>query len=329
MGAETQVGDDVGQPSSSADVSAKPRPDKVKKKRGFSRFLHSLRCCGAPENANSIDTDEPLVPPKKTSRVHALGAGSARAENKPDAHAAESSMAESKERMDEGLKDSEKTEIGSQNDSILRKETVVGRQEAGLSTEGIVPVNREGASNDAKPPEQNLPSQVAPIRTGEPELRNTESLQPPDVRVVVQAPTPVMSQAEELPSPTSTHPTMTTTVDNDVVMPDAPPPVQEEAVQEPLPEEDSPSPTAAVPPPPLPAGRVPDPPPAPAAADPSVDVAQAGESQQPWLLPPVPAHLRGRKCLVLDLDETLVHSSFKVRHFYFTFNITRVVLTAA
>lgn len=34
-----------------------------------------------------------------------------------------------------------------------------------------------------------------------------------------------------------------------------------------------------------------------------------------WLLNPQPEHLKGRKCLVLDLDETLVHSSFKyVRH---------------
>jgi RNA polymerase II subunit A small phosphatase-like protein len=31
-----------------------------------------------------------------------------------------------------------------------------------------------------------------------------------------------------------------------------------------------------------------------------------------WLLPPVTPALKGRKCLVLDLDETLVHSSFKV-----------------
>jgi len=30
------------------------------------------------------------------------------------------------------------------------------------------------------------------------------------------------------------------------------------------------------------------------------------------LLPPIAPHHAGRKCLVLDLDETLVHSSFKV-----------------
>jgi RNA polymerase II subunit A small phosphatase-like protein len=34
------------------------------------------------------------------------------------------------------------------------------------------------------------------------------------------------------------------------------------------------------------------------------------------LLPPVAPHHLGRKCLVLDLDETLVHSSFKVRHLF-------------
>lgn len=34
-----------------------------------------------------------------------------------------------------------------------------------------------------------------------------------------------------------------------------------------------------------------------------------------WLLNPIAPELRGKKCLVLDLDETLVHSSFKyVRH---------------
>lgn len=32
------------------------------------------------------------------------------------------------------------------------------------------------------------------------------------------------------------------------------------------------------------------------------------------LLPPIAPHHAGRKCLVLDLDETLVHSSFKVSH---------------
>lgn len=38
----------------------------------------------------------------------------------------------------------------------------------------------------------------------------------------------------------------------------------------------------------------------------------AGKDRQQWLLPPLRPEFEGKKCLVLDLDETLVHSSFKV-----------------
>ena len=41
----------------------------------------------------------------------------------------------------------------------------------------------------------------------------------------------------------------------------------------------------------------------------------AGSEPQRWLLPPLRPEMRGKKCLVLDLDETLVHSSFKVCSF--------------
>ena len=43
----------------------------------------------------------------------------------------------------------------------------------------------------------------------------------------------------------------------------------------------------------------------------TTNVVAPNEKQQ-WLLPPLQPQLKGRKCLVLDLDETLVHSSFKV-----------------
>jgi RNA polymerase II subunit A small phosphatase-like protein len=51
---------------------------------------------------------------------------------------------------------------------------------------------------------------------------------------------------------------------------------------------------------------LPPPPPPPAPEIPS------DAAEQQWLLPPALPHLQNRKCLVLDLDETLVHSSFKV-----------------
>jgi carboxy-terminal domain RNA polymerase II polypeptide A small phosphatase len=41
-------------------------------------------------------------------------------------------------------------------------------------------------------------------------------------------------------------------------------------------------------------------------------VPEAAPEKTSWLLPAPQAHLKGRKCLILDLDETLVHSSFKI-----------------
>ncbi|ROW14708.1 hypothetical protein VPNG_03817 [Cytospora leucostoma] len=61
------------------------------------------------------------------------------------------------------------------------------------------------------------------------------------------------------------------------------------------------------PPPPAPLPAVPSPP-----QDESPLVTALDEPVQEALLPPIEPHLKGRKCLVLDLDETLVHSSFKL-----------------
>ncbi|KAI0837203.1 NIF-domain-containing protein [Hypoxylon sp. FL0890] len=68
----------------------------------------------------------------------------------------------------------------------------------------------------------------------------------------------------------------------------------------------------AKPVPPPPPGPIPIASPVPIASEEkSVDLEQV---QPKYLLPPVEPHLKGRKCLVLDLDETLVHSSFKILH---------------
>jgi RNA polymerase II subunit A small phosphatase-like protein len=56
------------------------------------------------------------------------------------------------------------------------------------------------------------------------------------------------------------------------------------------------------------------PPPSVPPPGPSEEVAspEPAEQKQQWLLPPIAPKFQGKKCLVLDLDETLVHSSFKV-----------------
>ena len=59
----------------------------------------------------------------------------------------------------------------------------------------------------------------------------------------------------------------------------------------------------------VPQGGLPPPPPIPIISQ--QQIANRHDKQN-WLLPGVPPQLQGRKCLVLDLDETLVHSSFKI-----------------
>lgn len=85
------------------------------------------------------------------------------------------------------------------------------------------------------------------------------------------------------------------------------------------PEPPQPVDTEDLPPPPAP---MPD---APAAPQNEAGLVAASEQQpQDALLPPIQPHFKGRKCLVLDLDETLVHSSFKVNAFS-----ARVVVSSA
>lgn len=67
--------------------------------------------------------------------------------------------------------------------------------------------------------------------------------------------------------------------------------------------------------PPPPPGPIPNASPPPAIPeDQSAAVASEQVPEQKWLLPPIEPHMKGKKCLVLDLDETLVHSSFKVSY---------------
>ena len=92
--------------------------------------------------------------------------------------------------------------------------------------------------------------------------------------------------------------------DEDVGMPDASP---EESRDVPIIAEVEEPQQKTIPPQP------PGPGPAIATPSPVIDPASAVQEAQKWLLPGIAPEHKGRKCLVLDLDETLVHSSFKVR----------------
>ena len=95
-------------------------------------------------------------------------------------------------------------------------------------------------------------------------------------------------------------------VEGDVPMPDAEGTRQQEIQPTAVSSEEY---DAVPPPPPGPIPAAPNPPTSTSAESPPV---LPSEQAQRFLLPPQAPEFKGKKCLVLDLDETLVHSSFKV-----------------
>jgi carboxy-terminal domain RNA polymerase II polypeptide A small phosphatase len=145
----------------------------------------------------------------------------------------------------------------------------------------------------------------------------TESSQAPAVNV--QAPSPVPSQED--PKTTVDEKAALGSEKSDVEMPDAPSEEKEEVAADREASETNEGSTTV----PKAEGQrkdlpLPLPPPPPPLDQRQSQISSrevssaSGNSQdkQVWLLPPVQGNLKGRKCLVLDLDETLVHSSFKI-----------------
>jgi len=137
-----------------------------------------------------------------------------------------------------------------------------------------------------------------------------------NITVQVQAPTPIISQHEESASVSRdmTTPALSSDEDGGANMAEAPAPPVDQASQDSKPR-DALLVKADVPPTPSHVNvQLPRAPTAPSHES-SVVTTPNNERQQ-WLLPPILAEHKGRKCLVLDLDETLVHSSFKVQSPY-------------
>ncbi|RSL96843.1 hypothetical protein CEP52_011238 [Fusarium oligoseptatum] len=136
------------------------------------------------------------------------------------------------------------------------------------------------------------------ITVAERENRESKQSIPPAVTVEPPKPSPADEEPKEQDNKTADT--------GDVDMRDAPVDEAEEVQVAPAAE----APQSTIPPPPPPPG------PGPSAVAP-VPFPEAGPSApepQKWLLPPIAPEHKGRKCLVLDLDETLVHSSFKILH---------------
>ena len=287
---------------------------KSPKKGGVSRFLSFLNCCSAPEDSNNVESDEQPIPMKNAKQTQSSGGRQATPVLKPEA---ESSTAESKETADEKVGGTPYSELT----SAAEPKTVDPQPREDVPVAQLIIQGEAGKLEEEKdlPPAQSKsepqPLSLAPGLPGQHGSGGVGSAQDPpqesDSRVFVEPPTPTAPEQGDIAI--NDRPPQQLKRDSDIEMAEAPSIVA--AVDEPSESTETkaaePVPTNLPPPPPL-AGRDLQ---SNSTANPNrvtSSMVTPNEKQQ-WLLPPIQPRFQGKKCLVLDLDETLVHSSFKVR----------------
>ncbi|EFX00840.1 general stress response phosphoprotein phosphatase psr1 [Grosmannia clavigera kw1407] len=310
--------DPTNTPIDSQPSSPAVAPSPKRKKGGG--FLAIFGCCSAPDDANALDGDDPPLPASKLKDIPPRPAVAARRTAVPIEHPPTSAVPELSEK-DEPAEETRQLEekyqpqpqphypsqpqpqqsqpLASTSAAIAssagpqRESETASLENNTPTTASTVVAGTLNRDSDSKRASLTGSGSVAPTVTVEP-LLHPEVKESPVVDEAVEEVVPrsseddnaEMSEVDDV-APSTQH------VDEDVIT----------QVPEVLP-------------------SVPPPPPGPA----PVASVQAGntdlstmepaiEYTQPTaLLPPIEPHLKGRKCLVLDLDETLVHSSFKILH---------------
>lgn len=287
------------------------------KKKGLSRFFSVLNCCSPSKDANASGSNQAL-PSKKAKTLQANRGRQATPMTKPNVSAEESSKTESKEAIVDDIAGPPYSELTpAAKPKIIEppKKQAPIMEKTPITSENTPPAEPKIVPAQPTPSDQPLPP-LPTINNDTPpdayEALNEKSAAPgTDGHVESQAPPSIGIPEDEMSKEESATNDRTLQQEaRDIEMPDAPPvpPVPE---QQPTHQEaPAPNPPQAPlpPPPPLPN------PSRPSASDRQASNGAATNEQPKWLLPPVTDRFRGKKCLVLDLDETLVHSSFKILH---------------
>lgn len=304
----------VGQVKSGPESPSASPPKQ--RRRGLSRLFVILNCCRMPEKGTPVDTEDASRPAKPETLSQPAQGRQPIPAGTQVASAAESSTAESREPLEEktgGLPYTETLTPAAETRAVDNTGVATtGIEKPRLEAEPEVIMIRRKEDLDEvtvhrDSPLPPLPNNADLVRTNEPINEGSSKLS--NIQVLVQAPTPVISQNEHEAIADRTP--QQARRNSDIEMTDAPPPVP--MVDEPAVPLDSVHEKPKVdlpPPPPLAEATT-----AVVPAQGTPAVATASEKQQ-WLLPPIQPRFHGKKCLVLDLDETLVHSSFKVRIYF-------------
>jgi len=295
----------MAQEKSGGNTSATGSPTTLtdqRPKKGPSRFF-SLLCCGLPKSGNLVEDDEEGLAAKKTTKT-LPDRTAIPAVQKPDASTPESSTAESKEPVSEKIGESAKTQdVGPVNEKVEPQGDFAVDK---LPSPGVERKSSRGRQMVNQSLQVHQPARLdTDLSTPHNQLQNGGP------KIAVQAPTPIVAPNEEIIHDRTPQQERR---DSDIEMTDAGPSVPLSANDVSAVSEDSgPQPVHRdasqvkidLPPPPPLSERV-------AQITPPHSPHGAGQDGQKSLLPPIRPELKGRKCLVLDLDETLVHSSFKV-----------------
>lgn len=283
---------------------------KPKKRGGFLSFLN---CCSAPENANTVDGGDQAVPAKKAKVLQQKPGRQPTPAVKANASAGESTTGESREVAEESIGGPEYSELKPAAKPTMITRSSKDKVPAEQPVAQAVPVSSTAETTEPPAATETRDSPLPPLPAS-----NVSS--PPEVKAdQVMEVTPVIAGTAppQLIEPEESVAEQGTTIndrtpqqeqaDSDIAMVDAPPLATAQ---------DEPSSTTREAT--QPQVNLPPPPPRNAQdTTPSVSSVITPSDKQRWLLPPLQPHFKGRKCLVLDLDETLVHSSFKVRTPFF------------
>ncbi|MCJ1468704.1 hypothetical protein MMC07_007334 [Pseudocyphellaria aurata] len=307
--------------ASAANTPSTPLTEKPRK-RGVSKFLSYLNCCSAPENANTVEGE--AVPPKKAKVLQARGRQPLPVV-KPSASAADSSAAESKETADENIGGPPYSELTPAAKPKMLNPPRSRETVPSIAEKPALPDSSGQNLDEKRDPDEQvarsqpvLPLPATNVATNLPTSQNDPTAPIPPIIPSTSSNAAAIEPPATIPAdPNVSESAMAVDDrtlkqeerDSDVPMVDAPPvgPSSEEKSKGSEGRDDGPPQINLPPPPPRngqdrPAGGV--------GRSPS-NAATPSERQQ-WLLPPLQPRFRGKKCLVLDLDETLVHSSFKI-----------------
>lgn len=279
--------------ATSAQSAQMPKP---KKSRGFLSFLN---CCGVPDNANGVDSEEAAVPVKPVT-ADPLSTRATEA-SKTAASSPEVKTARKPTECDKAAM-SAKDEPNQINEKSAGEDMVT--TEMGGSERGAVATVNQ--VNDASTTPNNQPLPAIPTDSGKSGGDwDTHLTTNPTVFVEAPTPNPIDDDADN----NDNNPLSQVAAGHNLSEQNSSSGMPAQEAKDTDMTEVQPTNSALPPPPPLPMAEATS---SSSTSPTEAALAEAIEEKQQWLLPPITERFKGKKCLVLDLDETLVHSSFKV-----------------